>query len=56
VYGHTHRSTDLVVNSTRVVSNQVGYAHENCGFRPNMRITLYDDGTITVTDAVSSDS
>ena len=56
VYGHTHRSTDLIVNCTRVVSNQVGYVHENCEFRPNMRITLYDDGIITVTDAVSSDS
>jgi predicted phosphohydrolase len=56
VYGHTHRSTDLTINSTRVVSNQVGYAHENCGFRPNMSITLYDDGAVTVTDVVSYDS
>jgi predicted phosphohydrolase len=56
VYGHTHRSTDLIVNSTRVVSNQRGYAWENCGFRPNMRITLYDDGSVTVTDSVASDS
>jgi predicted phosphohydrolase len=56
VYGHTHRSTDLIVHSTRVVSNQLGYVSENCGFRPNMRIILYDDGTVTVTDAVSPNS
>jgi predicted phosphodiesterase len=56
VYGHTHRSTDLTVNTARVVSNQFGYAGENCGFRPNMRITLYDDGAVTVTDPVFSDS
>jgi len=58
VYGHTHRSTDLMVNSTKVVSNQLGYSYENCGFRPNMKITLYDNGSITVTDKqpISSDS
>ncbi|CAF0735604.1 unnamed protein product [Adineta steineri] len=56
VYGHTHRSTDLTVNSTRVVSNQLGYMHENCGFRPNMKIILYDDGTVIVTDDILSDS
>jgi hypothetical protein len=55
VYRHTHRSTDLTINSTRIVSNQLGYAWETCGFRPNMRITLYDDGAVTVTDSVSSD-
>ncbi|CAF2805818.1 unnamed protein product [Rotaria sp. Silwood2] len=54
MYGHTHRSTDLTVNSTRLVSNQYGYAHEDCGFRPNIRITLYDDGTVTVTEPESS--
>ena len=56
VYGHTHRSTDLIVNSTRIVSNQLGYAGQNCGFRPNMRITLFDDGTVTVTDVISSNA
>ena len=56
VYGHTHRSTDFIVNSTRVVSNQVGYTWENTGFRSNMRITLYDDGAVTVIDPVSIDS
>lgn len=50
LYGHTHRSTDLIINSTRIVSNQRGYQWENCGFRPNMKISLFDDGTITVTD------
>ncbi|CAF1191484.1 unnamed protein product [Adineta ricciae] len=44
MYGHTHASTDLIIKSTRVVSNQLGYAHETTGFRPNLRITLYDDG------------
>ncbi|UJR17011.1 hypothetical protein I4U23_003909 [Adineta vaga] len=53
IYGHTHRSTDLMINSTRVVSNQLGYKHEKCGFRPNLTMTLYDDGTVTVTDHVS---
>jgi predicted phosphodiesterase len=48
IYGHTHRSTDLKINSTRIISNQLGYSWENCGFRPNMKINLYDDGTITV--------
>ena len=56
VYGHTHRSTDLLVNSTKVVSNQLGYFGEKCGFRLNMKITLYDDGTVTVTDSGSSNS
>ncbi|CAF2923125.1 unnamed protein product [Rotaria sp. Silwood2] len=56
VYGHTHRSTDLTVNSTKVVSNQLGYVDENCGFRPNMKIILYDDETVTVTDSVPSES
>lgn len=50
VYGHTHRSTDLIVNATRIVSNQHGYSGEKCGFRPNMKISLYDDGAVTVTD------
>ena len=52
-YGHTHRSTDLTINSTRVISNQLGYTHEKCGFRPNMKISLCDDGTIIVTDSIS---
>ena len=56
VYGHTHRSAELTVNSTRLVSNPLGYVSENCGFRPSMKITLYDDGTVTVTDPVPSDS
>ncbi|CAF3170986.1 unnamed protein product [Rotaria socialis] len=56
VYGHTHWSTDLIMNSTRIVSNQCGYAHENCGFRPNMKITLYDDRPIDVIDSVHCDS
>ncbi|CAF0751974.1 unnamed protein product [Adineta ricciae] len=46
MYGHTHASTDLIIKSTRVVSNQLGYAHETTGFRPNLRITLYDDGAV----------
>ncbi|CAF3790788.1 unnamed protein product [Rotaria magnacalcarata] len=50
-HGHTHRSTNLMVNSTRLASNQFGYLSENCGFRPNMKIPLYDDGTVNVTDA-----
>ncbi len=56
VYGHTHLSTDLTINSTRVVSNQYGHAHEDCGFRPNIKITLYDNGAVTVIDSPSSDS
>ncbi|CAF2114860.1 unnamed protein product [Rotaria magnacalcarata] len=56
VYGHTDRSTDLTVSSTRIVSNQCGYVHENCGYRPNMKITLYDDRTIDVIDYVHCDS
>jgi hypothetical protein len=56
IYGHIHQSTDLTINSTRIVSNQFRYGHANSGFRPNMRITLYDDGTVTVTDPISSDS
>ncbi|CAF0914908.1 unnamed protein product [Adineta ricciae] len=51
VYGHTHLSTNLMINSTKVVSNQRGYVHENCGFRPNMKINLFDNGTVTVTDS-----
>ena len=54
VYGHTHRSADVTINSTRVVSNQVGYLGQDCGFRPNMKITLYDDGTVTVTEPSSA--
>ncbi|CAF0868924.1 unnamed protein product [Adineta ricciae] len=52
VYGHTHRSTDMLINSTRVVSNQLGYQGENCGYRPNMCICLYDDGTVIVNDKI----
>ncbi|CAF3660237.1 unnamed protein product [Rotaria socialis] len=51
VHGHTHRSTDMMVNSTRLASNQFGYMSENCGFQPNMKIPLYDDGTVNVTDS-----
>ncbi|CAF2112963.1 unnamed protein product [Rotaria magnacalcarata] len=51
VHGHMHRSTNLMVNSTRLASNQFGYMSENCGFRPNLKIPLYDDGTANVTDA-----
>jgi len=49
-YGHTHRSTDLKINSIRVISNQLGYPWEKCGFRPNMKVNLYEDGTVTITD------
>ena len=56
IYGHTHRPTDMYVNSTRVVSNPYGYSWEKCGFRPNMKITLYDDDTVVVTDTISLDS
>ena len=56
VYGHTHRSTDLTINSTKIISNQYGYTGEDCGFRPNMKITLYDNGTVTVTDPICSHS
>jgi hypothetical protein len=56
VYGHTHQSNDLIINSTRIVSNQFGHGHHNSGFRPNMRITLYDDGTVTVIDPISLNS
>lgn len=52
MYGHTHRSADLMVNTTRIVSNQYGYTGDHHGFRPNMKIILYDDGSVTVTDAV----
>lgn len=49
IYGHTHLSTDLTINSTRVVSNQVGYRGEvSTGFKPNLKISLYDDETVTV--------
>lgn len=54
VYGHTHRSADLTVNSTRIVSNQYGYTGDHHGFRPNMKIILYDDGSVTVTADVLS--
>ena len=49
-YGHTHLSTDLKINSTRVISNQLGYPWEKCGFRPNMKVNLYEDGTVTIID------
>ena len=48
---HTQLSLEMTVNSTKVVSNQYGYEGNECGFRPNMQITLYDDKTVTVTDA-----
>ena len=47
-YGHTHRSTDFIVNSTRIVSNQLGTYGEYCGFKPNMKITLFHDGSSQV--------
>jgi predicted phosphodiesterase len=56
VYGHTHRSTELKINSTKVVSNQLGYANENCGFRPNMKIVLYADATVAVIGDATSDA
>ncbi|UJR24543.1 hypothetical protein I4U23_005918 [Adineta vaga] len=56
VYGHTHRSTDMFVNSTRILSNQLGYHGENCGYRPNMRISLFNDGTVIVEDHILSNS
>jgi hypothetical protein len=49
-YGHTHLSTDLKLNSTRVISNQLGYSNQDSGFRPNMKVNLHEDGTVTVTD------
>jgi predicted phosphohydrolase len=50
IYGHTHKSNDYKINSIRLISNQRGYPGENCGFRPNMKINLYDDGNITIHD------
>ena len=55
MHGHTHQPSYVIVNSTRVISNQLGYLGENCGFRPNMKITLYDDGSVIVADASTFD-
>ena len=33
-HGHNHKSRDIVVNGTRVVSNQRGYLDEKTGFDP----------------------
>jgi hypothetical protein len=56
VYGHTYQSADLSVNCTRTVSDPLGFVGENCGFRPSIRITLYDNASVTVTGAVHSRS
>lgn len=47
-YGHTHRSTNFILNSTRIISNQLGTQGESCGFKPNMKITLWSDGSSQV--------
>jgi predicted phosphodiesterase len=52
IYGHTHKSNDYKINSIRLISNQRGYPGENCGFKPNMKINLYDDGNITIDDQI----
>ena len=44
-YRHTHRSTNFFVNSTRIISNQLASFRESCGFKPNMKITLFNDGS-----------
>lgn len=50
IYGHTHKSNDNQRNSIRLLSNQRGYPGEHCGFNPNMKINLYDDGNIIIDD------
>ena len=51
MYGHTHLSLEMTVNSTKIISNQYGYEGDVSTFRPNMQITLYDDKNVTVTDS-----
>jgi predicted phosphodiesterase len=41
VFGHIHRSVDLEVNGTRVLSNQRGYPHEPVdGFDPGLVVEI----------------
>lgn len=40
VHGHSHKSRDIVVNGTRVVSNQRGYLDEKTGFDPKFTFEL----------------
>ena len=41
IFGHTHRSADLRVNGTRVLSNPRGYAHQSvAGFDPGCVVDL----------------
>jgi len=41
IFGHTHRSADLVHDGTRVLSNQRGYPHEPvAGFDPGMVVEI----------------
>lgn len=40
IHGHTHRSVDYQIGSTRIVSNQRGYPGEDTGFDPACVVTL----------------
>jgi len=40
IYGHTHWFHDMIINSTRVVSNPHGYPHEKNPFNKNFVIQV----------------
>ncbi|MEW7374975.1 metallophosphoesterase family protein [Pseudomonas putida] len=40
IFGHTHRSVDMMVGRCRVVSNPRGYPGEKTGFNPGFEIEL----------------
>jgi predicted phosphodiesterase len=47
IYGHTHRSADLHVAGTRIVSNPRGYPHQPvAGFQPGLVIDVFCAGDI----------
>jgi predicted phosphodiesterase len=41
IYGHTHYNTDYRIGTTRVLTNQRGYIHEDCpGFNPSLIVEV----------------
>jgi len=42
VHGHTHGKSDLTINGTRIISNQLGYAGESlmCRFNPKLVVEV----------------
>ena len=44
LFGHTHYSSDQMVNGTRVLSNQRGYKSDSgTGFKPDLVVTVSDN-------------